>query len=32
MDATLNDWKVATGNLPYGVQRVFLDTLNLVKE
>lgn len=32
MDKALKDWNTATGNLPYGVQRVFLDTLNLVKD
>ena len=32
MDATLKDWNTATGNLPWGVQRVFLDALNSVKD
>lgn len=32
MDTALKDWNKATGDLPYGVQRVFLDTLNLVKD
>lgn len=32
MDQLLKEWNIATSNLPYGVQRVFLDTLNLVKE
>lgn len=32
MEQMLKEWNTATGNLPYGVQRVFMDTLNLVKE
>lgn len=32
MDATLKDWNTATANLPWGVQRVFLDALNSVKD
>lgn len=32
MDQLLKEWNVATGNLPYGVQRVFLETLTEVKD
>ena len=32
MDATLKDWNTATGNLPWGVQRVFMQTLEAVKD
>lgn len=32
MDATLKDWNTATANLPWGVQRVFLSTLESVKD
>lgn len=32
MEQQLSDWKIATGNLPYGVQNVLMDTLGLVKD
>jgi hypothetical protein len=32
MDATLKDWNTATSNLPWGVQRVFMETLEAVKD